>query len=547
MTRVHKAATALCVVWASAHVVDLAVAQTFQGGGGGRGTPADERQPISAFGLPLVTEPVPITQQHFAYGIHPRRTRTLTGGGGGAAASGASGQGADLVLTTDATAHAYAIARSYRALHYRPGVGQVALFTAAFSTPAASSQQFAGAWSPGAGYFVGYNGTTWGAFARTGGMQGVHTLTVTTAATSASNVTVTLDGTAVTVAVTNQTGNPSRTAWEIAAGNYATAGAAGTWGWDAHALGAVVYFVAKRARVNAGAFTFAAGTTGSAATFAAVREGAAEVEDFGSPATPGNWTWTDALDGTGPSGMNLDKSKGIIYGISYGHLGHRGARVLVANPGTGRLSPVAEYRAMGKSTANVLNNPTLFVGWGLVSNGSTTPLTMYAGSGAGQIEGKLDPDEGEPFSVSVSKTGMNGTAVPILALRNAPVAGLGGQTVRPSRMQTHLQTLSVGVNGGAAGTWVDVDLLLNPAITNVASFTTVDATRLGLWSWSDTATTTAVVTGGTLIASLRVPVGQVTTLPLHTLLDGSDMVAVNITPQANNNATDVTLSGHQIQ
>jgi hypothetical protein len=311
------------------------------------------KSPISSFGFPIFSEITPVTQQHFTYGINPKYTKTMTSSGASVTAAGATGNGSDLILAINSAANAFAIAHSFKPLLYRAGVGQIGLFTAAFNTGVASSQQFAGLWSQNAGYFVGYNGTTWGCFARSGGSQSIYSITVTTAATSSANATVTIDGTDVTVALTNQAGNPSRTAWEIAQGVYSTAGSAGTWGWDAYALGAVVYFVARRAKVTAGTFSYSAGTTGSIVTGpTVVRAGSAEVDDFGSPASPGNFTFLDALDGSGPSGLNFNKQKSIIYGVSAGHLGHRGARFFVMHPTTDQLVEFARYNYLNTSTLN---------------------------------------------------------------------------------------------------------------------------------------------------------------------------------------------------
>lgn len=502
--------------------------------------------PISAFGWPISATVHPISQQHFTYGIQPRDTKTFTSSGSTVVASGASGTGADMTVSIDTTANAFAIARSFQALHYRAGVGIMGLFTAAFNAGVANSQQFAGLWSPAAGYFVGYNGTTWGCFARTDGGSQIETLTVTTAATSASNVTVTLDGTPVTVAVTNQTGNPTRTAWEIAAGNFSTAGSAGTWGWDAFALGAVVYFIARRARVNSGSFSFSAGTTGSAATMALVRAGVNEVDDFGSPSSPGNWTFLDALDGTGPSGLNLNKSKSIIYGVSVGHLGHRGARMFVSHPISGQLICFADYRYMNTSTVSALKNPTLYVGWGLVSNGSTTAMTISAGSGMAGIEGELNAFEGERWSVSASKTATNGVACHYLSIRNGPVAGFG-QTVRASRIEVRVTKIIISVGNAAAGNFSDIQILRQPTLSNLANFTQVDATRLGLWTWQDTTTTTALSSNGTLLLDPRVFVNTVVVLDADILvLEPGELLSVIVTPSTNM-PVDVTMYGVEIQ
>ena len=501
--------------------------------------------PISAFGWHISATVHPIAQQHFTYGIQPRDTHTFLSSG--STAVGAFNGGSDMQLTTSTSNNAFAFARSFKALHYRAGVGTMALFTAAFNAGVANSQQIAGTWSPSAGYFVGYNGTTWGCFARIGGSTHIETLTVTTAATSAGNVTVTIDGTAVVIAVTNQAGNPTRTAWEISQADFSAAGGAGTWGWDAFALGAVVYFVARRARAVAGAFTFSAGTTGSAATMAIVKAGADVTDDFGSPATPGNWTFLDALDGTGPSGLNLDKTKAIIYGISIGHLGHRGARMSISHPVSGQMFIFADYRYMNTSKFSALVNPTLYVAWGIQSNGSTTAMTLTAGSGMGGIEGELDPDEGEHWSVSAAKTATNSVVCHYLSIRNGPIAGFG-TTARASRSQVKVNKIIVSVGNAATGNFVDVQVLRNATLTNLANFTQVDNTRLALWTWQDTTTTTAVASAGTVLLDPRVFVNTVFQIEADiVVLEPGELISITIAPSTGNITVDVTMFGVEIQ
>lgn len=500
--------------------------------------------PISAFGFPIDVELAILTSQHFTYGIQPSSTKTFASSGSSLSTTQATG-GSDLVVSINNANNAFAIARSFRGVHYRAGVGQIIEFTAAFNAGVAGSQQFAGAWSPGAGYFVGLNGTTWGAFTRTAGTVQIETLTVTTAATSAGNVTVTLDGTAVTVAVTNQAGNPSRTAWEIATADYSTAGAAGSWGWDAYALGAVVYFVARRARVNSGSFAFGAGATGSAATMSVVRAGIAENDDFGSPASPGNWTWLDALDGTGPSGLNLDKTKGIIYYFSIGHLGHRGARLFVMNPVTGKPILAADYRYMNRSANALLGNPTLYVAWGIVSNGSTTAMTMQAGSGMGALEGPKQDDEGEVWNLSAAKTVTAGVETHFLSIRNGPVAGFN-QTVRASRTQVRASRLVVSVGNAGSNPTIDIKVYRGATLSNLATFAQVDAARLALWAWQDTTTTTNLNSGGNLVLSPRSFINTIAEYDLDVVLEPGELLTVTITSSIGV-AVDVDLSGVEIQ
>lgn len=510
----------------------------------------------SVFGEPVFAQITPIVRAHFTYGLSSRKVSTALKSSGGAitasggAAAPATTNGADLIVSIDNAANAYAVARSVRSVHYYPGMGQMARLTCAFNAGVANSRQFAGLWSPNAEWTVGYNGVTWGCFAKTAGAQAVYSLTITTAATSGADATVTLDGTAVAVTLTNQTGNPSRTAREIAAGVYTAAGQAGTWGWNAYALGATVYFVARRARAVAGSFSYSAGTTGSAATggMVEVRRGTAETLDFGSPATPGKFTFMDPCDGTGVL-PNLDKTKGVIYEIQAGHLGHRGCVWAVPDTRTGLPIPFARYNYHNTSATSVMQNPAMWVANGIEANGSTTAMTLRSGSWFGGVVGMVGDDalEGEPFSASAGKGATNGTAVHYASVQGGPVAGFSGQIVRPARTDLRVHHVTISVTGGSAGNYVDCSFILNGTYTNLATFAAADANRLAAWKCEDTTTNTVTLTGGTVINSPRVVTNAGTVLiPVDLSLEPGETLGVNVTASAVNLQCDISIAAVEI-
>ncbi len=515
----------------------------------------------SAFAEPMVGQLTPVAHVAFAYGISPSnmsatlKSSGATIGTNGDGATPTSNYGCDLVSSIDNAAGAFAVPHSHRWLHYRAGLGMVCRFTAAFNAPVTNARQYAGLWAPDAEYTVGIDQTSgaWGCFAKVGGQQAVYTLTVTGGATAGGNVTVTLDGTAVLVPVTNVGApNTTRTAWEIAMGVYSAAGGAGTWGWDAYALGAVVYFVSRRARVNAGAFTFAAGATGATATGPTeIRTGVAEVIQFGSPATPGNFQFFDALDGAGaptnPSGLTLNKENAVIYFIHAGHLGSRGADYYTIDPRTGLLVWFARFIYMNTSKYSALPNPTMAVAWGLEANGSTTAMTLVGGSGLLGLVGLVDPNEGEKFGVGAGKNAVSGTFVHYMSVRAGPVAGFGGQTVRASRCELIVVALTVTISGGAANTYCDIEIIRNGVYSNLANFAQVRAADLAAWAWQDTTTSTATLTGGSVIATPRVSTGVTATIYIQTVLEAGETIGVNARASAANLVADISAQCEEIQ
>lgn len=97
------------------------------------------------------------------------------------------------------------------------------------------------------------------------GVAEVAQLTVTEGATASGNLTVTLDGTAVTIAVADTDDTAAKVAAKIAAGSYT--------GWTAKAEGDVVTFTASVKEAKE-AHVFAAAATGVEAAFEVLVKGA---------------------------------------------------------------------------------------------------------------------------------------------------------------------------------------------------------------------------------------------------------------------------------
>src|SRR5210317_2674614 len=134
----------------------------------------------------------------------------------------------------------------------------------------------------------------------------IETLTITTGATVASNVTVTLNNTAYPVPV-SASSNLSITAAEISSWFKANQSV-----WTIEHCDGVVNFLSTSIGVKAGTFSFSAGTTNAVGSTSTIQAG--------NPDT-NNWVYQsnfniDKLDGTGPSGIDLDVSKLNVYQIN---------------------------------------------------------------------------------------------------------------------------------------------------------------------------------------------------------------------------------------
>jgi len=342
--------------------------------------------PRLPFGAVHTESLTPIFQTDAVYGINSGQVSTFTSLTGGATASDSN-----FVVSTGTTATAQGVILGRKRLRYRPGQGVVARFTALFTTPVTYSYQVVGVGHSEDGVYFAYREATGNGYSGVAPAFGilyinrayreVRTLTVSAGATSASNCTITLNTVAFTVPLTAAS-NIQRTVYEIA--NFAS-----YTGWDASIGSATtVVFVRKAAQAASGTYSFAAGTTGAAASIAQTRAGAAGTETFIPQST---WNG-DKLDGTGASGATLDPTKGNVYQIGIQYLGYGAIyfQVEVAPTDTNNTDFVTCHilKLPNTLTTTSFGNPAFPFTMAAYSAGSTTNLTVKVGSFAGFIEGQ---------------------------------------------------------------------------------------------------------------------------------------------------------------
>jgi hypothetical protein len=315
----------------------------------------------------------PEFQSDAVYGVNSVQNNYASTGSGSVTTVSSS-----FSISTGTTIYSQAYLQSRRRLRYRPGQGVVGRFTATFTTPSDNSYQVAGFGHDEDGIYFGYKDTDFGIIYNSRGVREVQTLTVTTGATANGNVTITLNGTAFNIAVTNAS-NIQRTVWEISQGTYT--------GWKAEPRGATVVFVADSSGNKAGAFSFSAGATGAAATIAETMAGVSATETFIAQST---WNG-DKLDGTGASGVTIDPTKGNVFQIAIQYLGYGAITFQVEVCGTNQNNPdfvvVHTIKNPNTLTQTTFGNPSFPFTAAVYSAGSTDNLTVTIGSYAGFIEG----------------------------------------------------------------------------------------------------------------------------------------------------------------
>ncbi len=258
-----------------------------------------DSMPLNAFHSERFT---PVIQQDAIYGINTDLLTTGVITSGTTTTSGSS-----FLVGCGATQGGRGTITTKRQLRSRPGQCSVARWSADYPNTGIGAFSIAGIGHSEDGVFFGYFGNAdFGIYYSRNGGQEARLLTISAGATSAGNVTVTLNGVAFVVAVTNGGGSTARTAWDIAGGTFT--------GWSAQAVGSTVIFIRSSVGPTAGAYTYAAGTTASAGSIALTKAGVALTTTF-YPQT----TWNvDKLDGLGPSGAVLDPTKRNVYQIKIG-------------------------------------------------------------------------------------------------------------------------------------------------------------------------------------------------------------------------------------
>lgn len=369
----------------------------------------------------------------------------------------------------------YALVQTRYALVYRPGQGSLTRITALFAAPVTNNKQLTGCGNPESAYYFGYNGgATFGILHVTGGTRPIQTLTITTKSSTAQNVTVTIDGVGVLVAVTNGASTVT-TAWEIAKGDFTQAGQ----GWDAQALGSIVYFVARQCNTPVGTVALTAATAVGVGAVLAVA--VATTDTFVAQSA---WNG-DTLDGTenagNPSGMLLDPTKGNVYAIAFQYLGFGAAFFSVESQTTGTWITVHTIRNANTRTSTVLRQPAVSPRWISANSGNGSSVSIQGASASAFIEG-APHFTGPRFSKGVPSLGISAnTLTPIMS-----IMAMRAYQNRACRGQVRISFTSFSGDGSRPTTFFlyrDGVLAGTPSFVAVnanTSFVAVDTSATGI-------------------------------------------------------------------
>lgn len=374
--------------------------------------PVDLVKSKTAFGEISVAELTAQVQVQFPYNINAAQVTAFGGNGGSATHANASA-----VLSTGTASDGFGLMISNDVVKFNAGQGGLGRFTNIFTTGVANSFQIMGVGNALNGFFFGYNGAAFGVLHRTGGNPEFRTLTVSTGSSTAEDITITLDGVAVTDVSVTASGDATITALEIAEHSYFDVAE----GWGATAIGATVLFTSIKPEPKLGTYSLSSATS-AVGTFAQTAEGIVPTDVWTAQTA---WNH-DVMDGTGISGMTLDTTKENFYQIRYNGT----ITFSVEDETTGEYVEVHHIHYSNQNTVPVLDTPALALFAELANEGNTTNLEIKTSSMAGFIEGS-DAAIGPAFSVSRLFTiGSVTDEEPILTISNKIVYQSKFNTVR---------------------------------------------------------------------------------------------------------------------
>lgn len=437
---------------------------------------------VGLFGESLKVEYFPVIQTSHFYGIaiNGQLATTFTSGGGSAAANTA---GNAVVLSIGTGVGDYVVYRSKRVLKYRHGYGVICRIGYKFASGVANSLQFTGVGNSVSDLYFCYSGTTFGLRQSHSGLLHVVKLTITAAASATESVTITLNGVAFTITLTNAGGATAFTAHQVEVGGTGLV----TWtNWDVEHIGSTVYFLGGSVGDRSGTYSFVNNTGGgtAAGTFTTEKTGAALTTNFVAQA---DW------NGNSPMVSNLDPLENNLYSIRYSWFGSSNIEFRVYNPDSGDFETVhTETYANGDDANYSLSNANLYIQYGVASLGSTTALSNTATGCFGGILGTPNilkqPQASASNSVSISA---NTDTVILLIQNRLQISGF------PNQSELLMKSLSVGVDGNQP---VIIKIVKNP--TTVSANTTSDYTSLTVFNDANLllyGTNTRTYTGGRVL------------------------------------------------
>ncbi len=437
-------------------------------------------------------------------------------------------------VATGAAANSSGEIQSREVVRYVPGCGNRLRYTALFSTGVANSTQIAGLIDEANGFGFGYNGTEFGIIHRKNGSPEIRTLTISQGAndgTGDDDITITLDGDATTVTLTDFSGTASITANEIAAADFSSVGR----GWSAASYGATVVFTSWDGAAHTGAYSLVdTDSTGAAGTFAQTVAGVAPTDDWIAQAS---WNGPEIFDGNGPTGETLDPTKGNIFQILVQWLGFGAVKFFIESQADGLLHLVHTLKVANTLTAPTLSIPHLPFSMIAENASNTSNLTISSASVGGFTDGKFELTGPRNAIKTSTAFGASTTEAPILMIQNKSVFASKKNRIKIKILDVSVAALVSSGNSSVAITIVTNPTLVGASFSDVGASTSVVATAVNTGN-------TVTTSGGRAVAELEVVSNSnasfVSADVNDLVLSAGDVLSIQAEPSANNTTVYVS-------
>lgn len=388
-----------------------------------------------------------------------------------------------MTVSSGTTPGSFSTLRSKRSVRYRPGQGSVCRFTAMYPNGQVNGyQQVAGFINQSDVLGVGYNvnNSEFGVLRRQNSKGEVAKFQLTSAATGAETVTLTLNDVEFTVSVT--AGTIQHNTAELGNATYTQ--------WVVDYCNDVITFLYNGPPSDLTG-TFSISSTGTlAATYTKLQDGAAPND---------NWTYQsnfnlDKLDGTGPSGITIDFTKLNVFQIDFRWLGAGRIRYSIEDSTTGNMIPFHIEHYSSQNTQPSIANPSMRVGYAVVNAapglGTGLDVQVKGASMMGAIEGQVIRNNTTKAVQTVASATLSaGSEHHVLSVKNNRFNPQGKPSVVNQR-EIIITSLSVAAVGtGTASDPIEILLYKNADLSTNREYNVLDSS-------TDYSDTIATVTAG---------------------------------------------------
>lgn len=429
----------------------------------------------TAFGESTVATLSPLAQVSAQYGLLTD-VLTITDSNESGTADIQDGK---FTVNTGTSSTGLATILTKRNLSYRAGQGLLTRLTGLFDTPVVDTLQGVGLVTAENSFVFAYAGETFGILHAHGGIDELQELTLTSAATTVENATVTIDDIDYIVPLTIDTADHN--AYEIALSLNAQVP---NFSFSANANMVVAQATIPR---PVGVFAYSSAT--SVGEWVEILAGVGPINDF-IPQTEWN---TDTRISTDPL-TNLNPQFGNVYQIRYKFLGFGSVRFYVEDANTGDFVLVHRIKYANTVVDTNVTNPSFRAGWFVNNLGNNTNLQVQGASVASFIEGvnkKLAP----PRAVSVDQSDIGDDLTNLISIRNRLT--FGGKVNRAELFPI----LTTGSTQAVKVAFFKV--IINPTYSEPVTFAYVDRVN----SIAEVTNDKVFITGGAEIGTITVVQG----------------------------------------